>query len=143
MSIGKWNDDNLPAPALDFARADDGLGCIIPALHDHVRTQRFYQLQRRVLIERNDEIHRLESRQNVSAILRVANGTSGSFEPLHGSVGIDSNDQRITVCPRSGEQINVTPMQQIEDTVGEDDFSREILPACDRFLARRCDLVGG
>lgn len=136
MSFGERDDDDFSAPALDFARADNRVGRIVSALHDHVGAQRFYQLERCVFVERNDEVHRLESRQNVGAIFRVANGASRSLESLHRSVGIDSNYQRVTMRPRRSQQIHVAPMQQVEDTIGEDDFPAEILPASDRILAR-------
>jgi hypothetical protein len=34
-------------------------------------------------------------------------------------------------------------MQQIENAIGENDFSGELLPASDRVLAGCSDLVGG
>jgi hypothetical protein len=36
----------------------------------------------------------------------------------------------------------MTPVQQIEDPIGENDFSGETLPAGNRIVARGSDLVG-
>jgi hypothetical protein len=44
---------------------------------------------------------------------------------------------------RRSQQIHVTPMQQVEDPIGENDFSRELFPERDRVLPRRGDFVGG
>lgn len=143
MSFGKRYDDNLSAPTLNFVRADDRVHGIIPALDDDVGPECLYQLQRGVFIEQNDEIDCLEPGQDVSTISLIAHRPSWSLEPPHRAVGIDPYDQCVTARARGAQQIHMTPVQQIENPVGENDFSGEALPASNRVLARRRDLVGG
>src|SRR5262245_63509556 len=53
-----------PAVALDQLVADDGLGGVVPALDQNVGTDHPDGLDRRVLVEDDDEVHRVERRQD-------------------------------------------------------------------------------
>lgn len=103
MSSGERYNDNLPSPALDLPCTDNRIRGVVSTLYDDVRPKSLHQLERGVFIESHDKIHCLECRENVSSIVLASNRTSRSFQTLHRVVGVESDNQRITVAARGSE----------------------------------------
>lgn len=125
MSRREGNDNRFSAPPCHFLRSNDGVDGVVTAFHNHVRTKGFHELERCVFFEENYQVNRFECRENVSPLTLHADGTFGSLETLHRCVGVDANNQRIAACSGRREKIDVPSMQQIENTVGENNATRD------------------
>ena len=68
MTGRQRNDDDIPAALAHFARADDRRLGVIAALHENIGPKQRDELERRVLIEDDHGIDRLERRQHVAAL---------------------------------------------------------------------------
>ena len=66
-----------PPHARTSRRADDRRLGVVAALHEHVGTQRRDQLERRVLLEDDHGIDRLERGEHVARSASLANGPLG------------------------------------------------------------------
>lgn len=125
------HDDYRPAPALHLAGADDRGFRVITALHDYVRPEVLDQAERSVFGKNDDEVDTLECCENICSIAIGAHGPGRPFEPAHGFIAVDSNDQVICRRPRGIQHVDVSAVEQIEDAVGESDPSPSAFPkAC-------------
>jgi len=143
MSFGDWHYYHFTAPAFDFARTDDRLRFVIATLHDHIRPQCIHEIELRVLVEKNDEVNALETCNKVRTVAFAAHRTGRSLESFHRRIGIDPDNQCVTACAGSCEQIQMPRMQKIEYAVGENDSSFESFSASCSIISRRRDFVGG
>ena len=141
MSLREWDYHNLPTPTPHLFRADDRIGRVVPAFHDDVRPKRLHQLERSVFVEHHDEIDRLETGKHVRPVTLCANRAALPLQSFYRAVGVEPNDERIAVGAGNGQQIDMTGMKQIENTVGENDFSRESVAARYRVFPRQRNLV--
>jgi hypothetical protein len=82
-----------------------------------------YQIERCVLGKDNDQIDALERGQNITPFRVGANRSGRPFEPAHGLVAVDTDDQCIRGVPRCRENVNVAGMEKIENAVGERDLT--------------------
>jgi hypothetical protein len=115
------DDDNAAAPALHFVRSDNRRFGVIAALHNHVRLQSFDQLERSILGKDNNEIDAFHGREHEGTFRGAANRPARPLEPSHRVIAVDADDQRISGPARGAEEIDVSRVEQIEDTVGERD----------------------
>src|SRR5258707_2475598 len=69
----------------DFV-ADDLVAGIVAALHQHARPDLRDQLDRRVFLENDDEIHRLQPRQHFGTLTLALNRTAPALWPVYGRI---------------------------------------------------------
>jgi hypothetical protein len=96
--------------------------------------QRFHELEWSVFAEQHDEIDALEGGKKIRSIGLIANRTGLALETSHRRVGVETDDQRITLAASRGEKIDMARVQEIEDTVCENDLSRQLVSAGDRVV---------
>lgn len=139
MSRRQRHDNDASAPAAHLRRADDGVFRIISALHDDVRLEVFDEIERRILGENYHQVDALQGGENERPIGVGADRPGRTLESPHRFVAIDSHDESIGGLPRSGENIDVAGMNDVEDTIGERDA---VFPsrAPIRSLSPRCNL---
>ena len=75
-----------------------------------------------VFVENDDEIHGAKGTEDEGAILLGINGSRGAFGAADGGVAVETNNQGVALCPREGEILGVTPVQDVETSIGEDEF---------------------
>jgi hypothetical protein len=134
--------NDLAAPTPYFGGANDRVFSVVTALHDDVRLEQLHQLERSVLVEHYDEVYDFDGGEDVSSLTFASNGPTRALETAHGRVAVDADNERIRALAGGNEKINVTGVQQVEDTVGESD---SILPTGSpplRFRPR-CNLRRG
>jgi hypothetical protein len=115
----EWNYDDAPAPALYFFGADDRAFSVVAALDYNVRLENPHELKGRVLRENNDEIDAFHGGEHERALGSTPNRPARTFEPAHGLIAVDADDQRIRARASCNEKIDMTGMEQIENSVGE------------------------
>jgi hypothetical protein len=122
----------------DNVAADDVIGIPVGALDQDVRLNSRDDRKRRVLVERHDGVHTVESQQNLDPFLGSIDRSIASFVCAHRSIGVHTDDEGIAEAPCFVEVTHVPGMQQVEHAVGEDDS-----PATALQLARqRCGVFG-
>ena len=124
MAGRQRNDDDAPTSRSYLARANDGLGRIVAALDDDVGFDPTNQLERRVLVEDGDGIDGLEGGEDVRSFTLRPHGPLGSLETFDRGVAVDADNQRVATRTRAHEDVDVSGMQEIEDTIGEHDLTR-------------------
>lgn len=113
------NYDDAPAPALHFVGADDRAFSVVAAFHYDVRLENPDELEGRVLRENDDQIDTFHGGEHEGALGRATNRPARAFEPAHGLIAVDADDQRIRGRAGCNEKIDMTGMEQIENSVGE------------------------
>ena len=121
MTRRERNDHDGTSTRSHFTGADNRRFRVVAAFHENVGTQQCDELVRRVLIEHHDGVDRLERRENVAAFGRIPNRTLGAFESSHRFVAVDAHDESLPVPSRTEQDIDMPGMQEIEDTVREDE----------------------
>ena len=91
----------------------------IRAFHEDIRQQTGNQLSRRVFIEQNHGIHRLQSGDQFGAFALRCNRALGTFRPAHSGVGIQSDDEHVTQRAGPLQQPDMARVQQVVTAVGE------------------------
>ena len=125
--------DCLTASRFHLARSDDGIDSIIASLGDDVRLERNHEIERRIFIEQDHGIHSFQSRENVSALGFGPNRAIRSLQAANRRVSVQSDDERISESPRRDEDVDVTRMQKVENTIGKYDTAGESLSPPARF----------
>ena len=113
------NYDDAPSPAFYFGGADYRAFRVIAALHDDVWFQSFYELERRIFRENNDEVDAFHGGEHERALRLAAYWPARALEPSHGLIAVDADDKRIRSLARGNKEIDVAGMEQIEDSIGE------------------------
>jgi hypothetical protein len=110
MSRCQRNHRDLPAPSTNVFRPDDGSLGVVATLDEDVRPKMPDELERRLLIEDDDHVDRLERGEDVAAITFAAHRAAGAFEAPDGRVAVDADDEGIAATTRSDENVDVAGM---------------------------------
>ncbi len=102
-------------------RANDRLASVVPAFHQHVRTQVANELERRILLKNYNRINRFERRQDIAPLGLGAYRSVGTLQSLDRGVAIQPDDESVAVTARPDEDVDVAGVQQVEDPVREDE----------------------
>ena len=118
--------DDPAAPGLDPVGADDAVAGVVGAFDQDVGRERLDQLERRVLVEQHDAVHRGEAGEHPGRA--ACSSATGRPAPLprrrtDASV-LTPDDQGVALAPGGLEQLDVAGVQQVEHAVGEDDAAR-------------------
>ena len=100
---------------------------IISALDVNVGADFFYDFQRNLVFKNHDAGSTFQSSKDSGSVVFRINRAVGSFaEHSHGFVAVDCDNQAST--QRSGlcQVSHMTAMQDVKDTVGQDDRMREL-----------------
>ena len=114
--------DHPAAARLDGIAADNLIRGPVGALHQHVRLNRLDRFSRGVLVEQRDGATHSSAPMNLGALAFRRNRPSRPLVPANGSVGVQADNQRIAEQSRLLQVADVSGMQQVEDTIGEDDL---------------------
>ena len=123
MSSRKRHNHHLPSPTFDFGRADNRVFGIVSAFHDDVGSQQLHQIERSVVRKNYYQIDAFERSENVGSLSIAANWTVRTLETADRLVAINANDQRISGRSRSAENIDMSWVKQVEDTISERDLA--------------------
>src|SRR5438552_12474738 len=114
------------APCDHFRGTHGRFGVVVTALDDHVGMAGEHQFERRVLVERNDQAHRLKRCNHRNPILeRIQRALRTLAQSSRRRVAVDPDHKRLTQPTRTIEVGNVAAMQDIEDAVGKHHRSRQ------------------
>src|SRR5258708_27587689 len=119
---------DLATVSVDDLVADDLVAGIVAALHQHARPDLRDQLDRRVFLEDDDEIDRLQRRQHFGARALVLNRTPLALQPFHRRIAVQSDHQPVTGATRPGQYLDLAGMPDIETAVGETDPQALLAP---------------
>jgi len=117
----EFDTENFAAVAHNEPAAHDILDLPVAALYQHIGSQRRYYPLRRILGKNNDMIDRLKRRDDGRALLLCHGRPAGAFQPFHGVVAIDPDDEDIPFVTRRLKIRHMAEMQDIETTVGKND----------------------
>ena len=106
-------ENNHDLAADDFARR--------ASFNEHVGTDDFQQAVRRVVVENQHVIDAFECSEHPRAVVFRDHGAIGAFQAVHAEVAVDCDDEHVTYFGRFLQQCDMTDMEQVEATVGEDD----------------------
>ena len=138
MRRGERNRHESSAGGDHFRRARRRVRRVVAALDQHVGEARRDELARRVGIERDDEVDRLERGQHGHPVReRIERTVAGLAEAPHRSVGIDRDDERRAQRARLVEAGDVPAVQHVEHAVGEHERTRQRADAVERVAAAR------
>ena len=113
--------DHFAAQRLDDGVADHVLALVVAALDQHRRLDARDQFFRRVLVEHDDEIDRLERGQHLGARLHRLHRAARAFKPGDRGIAVQAHHQPVAGRARAGQQFDVAGMQKIEAAIGEAD----------------------
>src|SRR5438105_3175839 len=94
---------------------------IIASFCQQLRPHPLEQINGSVLIEDDDQVHRLECGEDFGPRLHVLHGAATSLQPPYPSIAIEPYDQAITKPVRLRQELDVTWMENIEAAVREAD----------------------
>lgn len=117
------DDDALAAPGADLGSADHSVRGVVATLHDDIGPEVAHELERGILVEDGHRVDGLEAGEDIGAIGFAADGAIGALETPNARVAVDTDDERIPPRARAAKKVEMSGMQQVEDTVGEDDAS--------------------
>lgn len=117
---------NLAATSFNHWRLFQIFRLIIGSLNMYVRLHQGEKLDRGRLIEDGNVVDALQAQQDFGTVLGTVNGTIGSFEPAHRSITIDTNKEKVSKLPRLFQNSHMTYMENIETTVGGNDFLTDL-----------------
>ena len=94
---------------------------VVRALGVNVGAQLLEQFLDVGLVEENHEIDIAQGGNEFQAGVFVQNGTAGAFQAENAGIGIDGDDQDVTLFPGAGKITHVANVQRVKATVGKDD----------------------
>ena len=101
---------NHPARGLDDLMADHLLAGVVAALDQRARLDAGDQVDRRVLLEDDDEVDGFERREHFRTRPFVLNRAIGALQPPHRGVAVEPHDQAVAGGTRRGQHLDVAGM---------------------------------
>jgi len=123
MARSQRHDDDLSTARGDVGSTDNGVDSVVTALHEHIRAQLANELKWSVLVEDRHGIDNLQGREHIRSLMIAAHGSRRPLEAVHGGIGVDADDEGVTVITGDPEDVDMTRVQKIEDAIGEDHAS--------------------
>ncbi|CUU16974.1 hypothetical protein CDS [Bradyrhizobium sp.] len=120
------------AGGLDDLMADHLLAGVVATLHQRARLDPGDQIDRRILLEEDDEVDGFERREHFRTRTFVLNRAIGALQPPHRGIAVEADDQAIAGSARRGQHLDVAGMQDVKAAIGEADA--QVLPAPFREL---------
>ena len=115
------DNSDADAEAISNGAFGDRVGCVIGALGMDVGAKLLEQLFHVGLGENDHVIHDAKGGDQESAGVFVEDGAAGAFERADAGIGVDADDEEVSLFLCAGEITNVANVQGIEAAVGEDD----------------------
>ena len=137
MTRSEWNDDDISTPALYLGGADNGFLGIIATLHDHVRTEVAHEIERSILRKDHHHVNALDRGKDVGALSVGADRARRTFEATNRIIAVDADYQRVRRVAGRFQDVDVSRMQEIKDTVGESNSPFLPFPPPSGFSPRR------
>src|SRR6266567_4388204 len=97
------------------------LTVVVATLHIHMGANQIDQVFRSILVEYDDMVNTAQRDKYFGAILDQQHRTPIPFEPAHTVIAVQTKNQNVTQTLCLGEVSDVTTVQQIETSVGEND----------------------
>ncbi len=96
MSFRERHDYNFSAPAFDLSRTNNRIWLVVATLYDHIRPKDLHEIERCILVKKNNEVNALESSNKVGSIAFSTHWARRSFEAFHRRIGVDADNQCVT-----------------------------------------------
>src|SRR5947207_6561682 len=124
IPMHKWEDTNVRSdfPKYGFFFRIQRFGSVITTLGINGRPCRFDQSSRVNFGKNRDEIDELQRGEDFRTITFVVKRTPNSFQGSNGSIAIQTDCQSGTERTRRFQTTHMTPIQQIEPSVRNDQF---------------------
>jgi len=113
--------NDLATPSFDFLAADDVVYPVGP-FYENVRPNIKNGFQGSVFVERADVVHDFQGREKLPTLRLRKDRAIRALQTLNGFISIDGNNQGIAEGTRTGEQVEMSGVEDIEAAVGENDF---------------------
>ena len=113
---------HLATDAPDEFGSDDLVDSVIGALDEKLRPDCLDEIDRRVLLEYDNQIDCRQRRQHLGPRRLGLSGTARTFQPCRRRIAIETDNQPIASCLGLSEQCDMSRVQQVETTVREADL---------------------
>jgi hypothetical protein len=123
-AIDEGNEHELSAGGLNGLASDYLVGRIVRTFHKHIGNERVDELGGRVFRENSNDVNACERCENDRAVHLLIDRAGWPFEPAHGRVGIQADDEDVTELARGEEVFDMPAMQDIEYAVCKHDATR-------------------
>ena len=120
MTLFDRNTHHATAPRLHDVATDDGVNGPVGAFDQNIWLNRHDQIVRRFLVEDHDGVHARQRLEDLGALGLRGERSIGPLDVTDGSVGIQADDQRVAKPARVLKIAQMTDVEQVEHTVGED-----------------------
>jgi hypothetical protein len=117
----EWERDDLSSPPLDFPAADDVVHPV-GALDENIGSDRQNRFQGCVFVERAYIVDHIQSGQDFGTLIFRKYGTVRPFQVLDRGIAVDGNNKGIAEGTSPPQEIEMTGMEHVKTTVGENDF---------------------
>src|SRR6516165_11073197 len=124
----KINEDHLAAIGFDQLAAHDFIPSVVSAFHENLRTHVPDQLDRRILLEHDNQIDRLDRGEHLGARMLVLHRPVLALQPRDRCVAVQADHQPVAGRVGFGQELDMAGMQDIEAAVGEADAKSAAVP---------------
>jgi hypothetical protein len=121
LARSEWHHDHPASPFLDFSSADYRVFGVVSTLNDDVGLEELHQIEWRVLRKDYDKVDSLERGEDIGPLGLTSDRASRPLQAPHRSVAVDPDDERIRRRPRGNQEVDVSGVEQVENSVGESD----------------------
>ena len=120
LALDEFDADDFASPRLDFRTSDDFIDRPVGTFCQNVGLEFENQFEGVVLGKDDDMVHAGESGQHLRASLLILKGAGIALEAPDAAVRVQSDDELVSQSPGHGEIANMSRVQKIKTTVGED-----------------------
>ena len=110
---------------------------VVAAFGQHLGAHAAEQLQRRVLIEHDHEIDRLERGEHLGARMHLLHRPPVALQALDRRIAVETDDEPVAGGTRLRQELDVAGMQEIEAAVGEADAQARPAPFGEPLVEHR------
>src|SRR5579862_9692640 len=119
--FGVADDGDADAETIRDGAFGNGVGGVVGALGVDVGAKLFEQFFNVGLGKDHDVVHHAQGGDEESARVFIQDGTAGPFQRGNARIGVDADDEDLSLLLGAGEIANVADVERIEAAVGEDD----------------------
>jgi len=121
VALGVADDCDANAEARGDLTLGNRVGSVVGAFGVDVGAKRFEKRPDGEIVEEENEIHRGKCSNQLGACSSRKNGAARAFEGANAGIGVDGDDEEITLAAGAFEIADVADVKEVEAAVGEHD----------------------
>jgi hypothetical protein len=122
MARREFCQNDAPAMRFDNVASTHIVRPIMP-LYENVRQDGLDERPRLVLVKEDDTIDGTKRGKDRRAIALRIDRPARAFDPKHGGIAVQTDNERVALSPRKVEVLNMTAVENIKTAIREDEFS--------------------